>query len=140
MVRFRCVGDWEFAEVKVAGKFPPVSRTRKINAFKERVSTVASTYSVLPRVRVVLVNPATRQTFRVGIVLSFQQRCDRDAISFHKIELVVSVDGTFEAQQQLILIDAIFTHLYNNHAAFMDKLKRFCYDEPRKIVARQVSQ
>lgn len=140
MARALCVGDWKFVEVKVAGKFPPVSLTRKCSGITERVDCVASRYGVKPHIRVIVSNEQSGETFKMGIVLNFHQVHNHDSISFTNVQLMVGLDGDAPTDQQFILIDAIFAHLYHNYSSFLDKLRRFCYADLKKIVARQVTQ
>lgn len=140
MLRSRCVGDWFFAELKVAGKFPPVTLSRKINAFDETVSTVASSYGISPHVRVIVVNNATGEEFKMGIVLNYTQQYRRDAVYFGDVRLSVGVESSADKKVQLELIDAIFNILNADRPHFMKKLQCFCYDNTQKIVTRQVEQ
>lgn len=140
MARLQCIGDWYFSEMKVAGKFPPMTRTRKINAFGESVSTVASKYGVRPHIRVIVVNQETNEMFKMGIVLSYTQLYFTNKIDFSDVVLSAGVDGKMSVRTKLTLIDATFDHLHRHHAEFIRKLSRFCYSDLRKIVARQVTQ
>lgn len=140
MARRHCIGDWYFVEMKAAGKFPPVSLSRKINAFNESVDTVASKYGVYPHIRVIVVNQTTGETFKVGVVLCYKQTYETKRIDFSGVNLSVGADGKVSAREKVTLIGAIFDALYEQNEEFMQKLRRFCYDDLRKIVARQVAQ
>jgi hypothetical protein len=140
MLRSRCVGDWFFAELKVAGKFPPVTLSRKINAFNESVCTVASSYGVSPYIRVIVVNSATGEEFKMGIVLNYSQQYKRNIVYFGDVKLSVGVESSASKETQLELINAIFDVLHADRPHFMKKMQCFCYDTTKKIVVQQVTQ
>jgi hypothetical protein len=130
------LNDWNFTEVTVAGRFPPLEKSREYDGRIESGGAVADKYYCNPHMRVILNGPR-QATFKLGIYLDYKKVLHPHVMRFGDFKLNIAIDAFgVDLTQQRELLKRVFVYLKKDQSRFVNRMNRYCDDLERAVTAQ----